>query len=433
MKFHSLFLAPVLIALSVGCGSKKEKPSSHVNIDAAAIVNSPHLSVDEKGERLALAAEQLLSVQGFVFADEVATLALKFDPKNLRAGFIRSMLTPILVQKGIAVRVAPLSQMDPTTLRQYERMIADLNTEKPNSTLKAFLLDGKADLQNEADVQNYIDSVIRSFAIFKQFVKEHKHSELTMMLPDSFYHTMLQRYQSSCVVAQEGTWQYGYSCPDPVHLMEVTFNRADFESLQQMAAGLEIYFTFFNSYDLTGAFRVLTQEIGRGESPSPRAIINNLSRDPRFGKLRQSSAFIKIKEMGFDAITGMRWMLAHQDKLCPLGTHDPRNRPGALVNNGICFDRESIPAFRTGLDKFEAALDGDELPIMVRAHGGEPYQTRLHIAALYETPIQNLLSLMPLTYNECESVVGVADPTIGGLFPDGDANRFILLGQRCGY
>lgn len=425
------FIAVVCLgALSVGCkgltSSFEEEGKTSVN--AAGILAST-ANPDDKAEQLAKAAEQLLTVQGFAYANDVADLALQQDSSNFRAKLIKAVLAPIMVQRGILARVEPLADKDLKLREEYDKFVSDLEMKTPNSTLKTFLLDGRPDISSEADVQNYVDSVVESFATLRQFAKDNKDANITVMTSDAFYQVMLRRFQDSCTVVMTKPYEYEYRCPSPVKMLEVTFSRADFEAIQQMAAGYELYYSLYNSYELTSAIQVALKF--KDEYHAPQSVIEELLKDSKFGTLRAGNAFKRIRQMGVDAVVGMRWVLSNQDTLCPMGKASPRNRIGALVNTGLCLEYTSDVS--VGLKKAAQILAGKEIAVTFEVNDYTyPYSTVVRPGALMDSPIADLRSLTPLKFNKCNLVEEIADGSVGGLFPKADANEVLLRTSYCG-
>ena len=171
MKIRTVICSALLLSLTACTGSKK---SNVTTIDAASIVASTNLTKEQKADKLAKAAEQLLTAQGFSYANDVADLALEVDSANLRAQFVKALLGPIMVQKGIYKRVKPLADLDQSASEQYAQVVAKFDVQVPNSTVKEFMFDGQEDIKNEADIQNYIDAFANSFKVIREFAKANK-------------------------------------------------------------------------------------------------------------------------------------------------------------------------------------------------------------------------------------------------------------------
>lgn len=439
----AFIILPAILGMVACANPKSGSPNSSMEsnqINAGIVANDPKLTPAQKAEKIAKSAEQLLTYQGFAYATEVADLALKQDSKNLRAQLIKALVGPIEAQRGLAVRIKPLAEKTPQTLDQYHKMMGDLEQKTPNSTVKSFLVDGSGDIQSEADIQAYIDSVANSFKAIREFAKKNKSAEITMMTSDAFYNSMLSRHSNSCRVEKTGPYNYSYNCPSNINMLEVTLNRGDMEALQQSAAGMELYFSMLGSYDLTGSIKVAmdNQDKNAGKKVSPEEILNQLLKDSRFGKIREGDVFRKIKGMGVDVIAGIRWVMNNQNTLCPMGVSDPRNRLGALYNHGICIDQASSSQLPAELRKVEDVLNGATVQTVIgnlsaydMVNGYPSIQVEIKPSALLDKPIDDIRSLTPVQFNDCGRLSSVSDATVGGLFPNKDANKALKVSSQC--
>jgi hypothetical protein len=438
MKFNTFICSALLLSLTACTGSKK---SNVATIDAASIVASTTLSKEQKADKLAKAAEQLLTAQGFSYANDVADLALEVDSANLRAQFVKALLGPIMVQKGIYKRVKPLADLDQATSEQYALEVAQFENQVPNSTVKEFLFDGQEDIKNEADIQNYFDAFANSFKVIREFAKSNKNSELKVMTSDAFYQKMLERYATSCEVYQTGHYEYETNCPDVREMLEVSLNRADFEAIQHMAAGMELYLSLMNSYNLTGSIEKAISS--KGQDEESQKVLEDLLKNKDFATIRSGNGFQKVKTMGLDYIAGARWVMQMQNKLCPLGEMNPKNRIGMLLNNGLCTDKSNAVNDSLNLSKVMDVLNGKVIENVEfgREYSWEydavtntwvdtskpGYFTNVKPMAIFDTPIADLRSLAPTAYDKCGQVTAIKDPTFGGVFVKGDYN--VLLSR----
>lgn len=414
-----------------GC-SNSSSNGLNGSINAGAVLKDKSLTPQSKAEKLADASEQLLSAQGFDYANDVADLALEQDATNVKAAFIKAVLAPIMAQRGIAARVAPLAQLDQKSADSYSDALAKLD-EQPDSTLKSFVLDGQPDIKDETDVQAYLDSQAEAFGQIRNFAKTHKTSEIVMLGTDIEIPALIQRHRALCTVSYIGGYQYKLNCPSEVKMLQTTIDRGDLEVIQQYAAGMELYLSLYNSYDLTGAIQVAQDNATKkGQpQPSPKDILDQLLASPKFGTLRAGNGFAKVKALGADAITGLRWIMANQSKLCPMGSENPHNRIGALINTGICIESSKQTQINSTIRKVEAALAGSLVATTIQTEQG-PVQTVLKPSALLDQPIADLRSLKPVSLSSCGKVSSLGDATIGGLFPQADANDFLRQdAQKC--
>ena len=433
-------LAAASVLVIVGCSGKQGPAQSGGEqgaqggketgtVDAANVLNNNSLNTQDRAEQLAKSAEQLVSVQGFAYASDVADLALQLDPNNLRAKLVKAALAPVMAQKGILARIAPLVGRDPALRDEYNRLIGEIQTRAPNSTLKSFLLEGPADISTEADLQKYLDDLADGFGSLRQFAKNSKNETITVRVSDAFFDIMKKRYEDACTVVQTSPNVYQYDCPSVLNMLEVNLNRADFESVQQVAAGYELYVSLWNSYNASGAVQVAINNRRPGMRPTTPQVIDELLLNPVFGTIRPGNGFQKVRDMGVDAVTGYRWITSNQASLCPLRSPQPRNRIGFLFNWGVCLEN-SIEA-AANVQKTEDALAGLPVQVTFRGRAGLQHSTRINPSAWMNTPIANLRVLTPLRINRCGELAEVADRTAGGLFPMRDVNAALLVSNSC--
>lgn len=424
-------LGLIICAQLMGCSREDQKPVLHNSINVAGILGDKSLSPSSQGEQLARAAEQLLTMQGFVYANSTADLALAADPNNVRAKFVKAILAPIMAQQGLYARLEPLASLDPKSRNEFDRGMAQAEVNFPNSTIKSFFYEGSPDIKTEEDVQAYLDSVTEGFAAIRKFARQNKGRTLTIMASDSFGQMLTQRWAEACALNEVSPWNYQFVCPSPVHMFEVSLERGDFEVMQQAAAGYELYFSLMNSYDLTGSIQVALDHRNDPVKASAQDLLAELLRHEKFGSLRASNGLKHIKEMGIDAVAGMRWVLANRDTLCPLGKNDARNRIGALVNRGICVDEQSAIDSSRALIQANRILGGQTVPVSFVSSNGATYSTEILPLAALEAPLANLRSLTPLTWNKCNQVAQVADLTLAGIFPKSDVNYVMKWTETC--
>ncbi len=419
--------AAVIMSLGIltSCVQDKKLTAKLKNqVDINSIMESKSSS-SEKAEQLALAAEQLLTPSGFIYADMVLNDALKLDPSNKRAGLYKSFLASSMATKGILARVKPLADKDPVSKKKLADAIAKLE----EGSYKKFLLDGKPDISSEKDVQAFADSVINGLGKFREFLKANKNLEITLNVND--FMTTGNTYEShyqSCSTYPTGNGNYETNCysNDDVSKNNTpkafSINRADIEAMQHITAGYQIYGSLLNSYSASGVIAV-AKNSANSDKPT-KQIWKELIRDADFGKLR-NDVFAKIPELGTDAILGVRWALSLQKQLCPNGVADETVRPGMLFSKGICFKQPTTDLENT-LDMVELALKGSRLDLEI----GEGRTMQMEPKAILDNPIKDLKDLKPV-FNKCGRVTAIADGTLNGLFPDSDLNDALSENSDC--
>ena len=424
---HMTSSAAIILSLGLLTSCVEEKTSKSMlgkkGVDINSIMESK-ASASVKAEQLALAAEQLLTPSGFIYADMILDQALTLDPNNKRAGLYKSFLAGSMATKGILARVKPLADKDPESKKKLAEMIEKMQ----EGSLKKFLLDGKPEIKDEKDVQAFADSVINGLGKFRQFLKSNKNLEIELNVND--YMTSAGRsysYSSYCNTYPTANGNYETDCytneEESVNTTPSKFslNRADIEGLQHITAGYQIYGSLLNSYSVSGAIGVAKNAANRNKPTSQ--IWKELSRDADFGKLR-NDVFARIPELGTDAIIGVRWALSVQDQLCPSGAEVSNARPGMLFGKGVCF-KQPTTDLEKALDFVELALQGQKVPVRLGM-----IDTEVVPKAILSNPVKDLKALKPV-FNDCGKVAAVSDDTLNGLFPHGDLNDALSASANC--
>ena len=425
MKKMSYALIGLLCVISAGCSSdSSKKPVKTAEVNTESIIDDKSVSPKQKAERLALASEQLVSPLSFMYANDVASQALQLDAKNQKAQFVKALVAPMMALKGVMARIQPIATRTPEGKANYDRAIQKLQ-DAPKHALRDFLLEGPADIKNETDAQNLIDSVRSAFTKQRQFFKSAKNSEMTLNLPEMFVIDELDREDKCYWTANpNGTYeQYCIEAAPPV--LQYKLNRADFEALQQIVAGTEIYFVLMNSYSLAGALDV--NDKFKDSNGVSKEVREALLANKEFATLRGKS-LASILEMGLDAVAGVRYARNIQDQLCKSGNSRDQNRPGFLFRS-ICIEENTS---RTPLDQILASIElvfkGGLYDTAFATPKGGVYETQVRAASFFEGGVRDVRDL-GLTFDECNRVVSASDSTLGGVFVKKDANAVLSLNR----
>jgi hypothetical protein len=416
MKYLGLITAVLFV--NAGCIKKltADDEGFRYSFSVEAIENAK-LSPPEAAEEIAKGAEQLLYAKGFEQADRVATDALKLDPANLRAGFIKALLEPLLLLKGIVARLQPLAERSPKLKKDWDKEVAALRS-KPDYMLNSYYLDGTPEIATEKELQNYLDKLIVALEHFRLFVRDHRNSEITMKSSPVFIPDANSRYAYSCKITETENKSYELICPPSSARHQVTLNRADFETIQIGIGFYELYLALPNSYDLTGTVDSIK---GMNEvlPKDYQKIADDLMARAEFGSLRIPNTMSKARGWGLDIVNSLLWANENIELTCNKGHADPQNRPGYFINKGICV----VDAFKPYLDKVEKAVKSNqEVPFdFYPGDEGNMVTVDMNVFALFERPMDSLKLLGPLKFNSCGKLVDLRDPTIGGTFPKGDA------------
>ncbi len=398
--------------------------SSIIKLNAQEVKNNPSLSSKQKAEELARIGEQLFTPTGFMYAQTLFNQALQLDPHNLLAQFYKNLNGINMTLRGMMVRIKPMI-VTPKDRANYKNVLAHV----PNSALKTFLFDGTPNIRDSKDVQAYADNLYAALERLREFLSAHKNSHLTLDLNDWTLWTGIHRAKEKCIASKVGdTGSYSLTNCDYTHALQVNLNRADFEGMQQIVAGEEIYFAALNSYNLTGSIR--TSRKFQNQNVSDAVIYRELSKYPEFATLRTPIYLRHIEKLGVDAIAAIRWAKSLQNKLCSTGTPNPNNRPGYLFDSGFCIGEKTADGRSVNgiLKTAELILAGVPYSVLVN----NVYPTVITPTKYLNNPIVDLKKLDPV-FNSCGLIQRVSDVTLGGIFPDHDANKVLSITSKCQY
>ncbi len=409
----------VALALSTTACSvnlaEKEVPSP--KIDLASIEKDMALGSKEKAEILAASAERLLTPASFMYAAEVAKMALTHDPQNTKARFINAALGPVMELKGVVTRIEPLVKTRPENAGEYYQFKASLQKYNADRSVTEFLLKGAADITTEREAQELIARVILKVDEFRRTMKDLKNEELTLTISEaSIKKEMLDEAQHRCWSrTAPGVYEKAAEC-DLSAAYERKLNRADFEGLQQLAAGYQVYMTVLNAWDLTGLYSKNLSGV------SSERYFEILALDSRFGKLRETNGMNLIPEAAQDAVIGVRYAQKMQAELCPNGYETPSNRPGSFLENGFCVENNDVVEKTLAIVE-EMAKGG--FVNFTREETQLPIDVKANAFKFFETPVRDLRDLQPTSKNACGQVTSIQDGTVGGVFANGEMNLLL--------
>ena len=427
---QKLVLASALagtMLVSACAPSSKNTPGveSESSVNVAALRADSSLTSEQKAERMAEAAERLLTPTSFMYSHDVAELALSFDPTNRKARLLKAFLAPTMELQGLYGRIEPLMKTQPDQYVEYAKGVAQLRRMNPESSLTRFILDGPADIATEREFQEVVARFTNKLNEFRLVLKELKSGpEISLYINDeAFKKASLEEAIKECWINQPQPMVFDFSKCKLSKIYERRMNRADLEAVQQMVGGYQVYFTLINGYDLSGVYSKSDRMGHDGE-----ANLELLLEDRNFATLRSEHGFGVIPELASDALLGVKYAISMQAKLCKEGRPSKKNRPGYLMNEGFCIRLDN--EMNDTLSKVEQMLQGP-LDIVLNA-GGNSVTSRIHPTAFLAQPIQDARSLMPYTKNACGHVTSIADASLGGLFPNKDVNTLLALGaQSC--
>jgi hypothetical protein len=141
---------------------------------------------------------------------------------------------------------------------------------------------------------------------------------------------------------------------------------------------------------------------------------------PMLGKLRADNSMRLVRELGADFSAASKWALERQYSLCPYGQDSKKiQRKGFLFNKGLCV--ESTDESTEALEQLDRALAGTITHNYISEDTGEQKSVVISPFAIFDNPVSDLRDLAPTSVDACDKATAFADPTLGGLLPNGDA------------
>lgn len=407
-------LVVLTIATQIACQSKNES-----KLELGKTSKIVEANANMSSEELADAAEQLLTPTQFMHADKILDLALEKDPNNLKAQFYKSFLKSYMNNKGILTRIKPLVKQY-GNIKEYEKSISEM----PNVHLKKFLTAGQEDIASVKDIQNWISDYQLALNDFRKFLIVNQNATLTLELNAQALEASLKDPNSySCETLSAGSDNYRFKC-DMTEVGHRTLSTPDFIAIRQMTAGMILYLNFFTSYSFEGLEILKSVEIKPGTSSQEieKLITEKM---PEFGKIRKNHLLKEVVPMGSDFVNAGRWVVQYQNQVCPAGVSKPQQRKGTLFHEGLCVSNAD-EALRS-LALMEQVLT----QTMKVDFGTQGEKVEVDYMALFKNPVENLLSLTPVTYDSCGKAQSLKDPSFGGMFPNKDAEKLLIEASHC--
>lgn len=427
MKVSSTLAVLLVLGTFASCNQEVQKaPSDGKRISISSITSDSSLSPKDKAEKLALAGEQLVTLTGFMYAGDILDQALVLDPQNKRAQFYKALLSAPLRLEGILTRIRPMVKSNPESQKSYDEVVASI----PEGGLKKFLFNGKENIRSEKDVQGFLDEIYGGQDKLRSFLKSNKNIKLTLNLNDvGLVQQSFKEALETCAVEQVGNDEFDIRKCDLSKAMQLELNRADMESLQHITAGMQIYTLMYNSYDLSGTIKV-SKNLKDSEA-STSEVWSELTKNSAFGKVRNPQFLKAVPSLGLDVISGVRWAISMQDKLCPNGEYERGVRKGFLFSKGLCIsdNADNGEPVENVLKVLDVLLAGQSKMFKFASAKGT-IEADVKPAAFFNNPIKDLKSLKP-EFNDCGQIVKVADSSFGGILPNREGNRILEANDNC--
>jgi hypothetical protein len=411
------FLIQGIIAISMAACTLNERTATRERRDAEKskiIVNNRMTAIE-----LADAGEQLVTPYSFMLADKTFSMALEKDPTQQKALFYKEFLKQFMVFKGIMARLKPLL-VKGQSLDAYNTSIRNL----PNTPIKAFLLNGQPDIHDEPSAQDFIAEYVLAINSFREFLIKNPELNFVINLNPYLYEEKIQEeWGKSCKVIKTSEQSFQVEC-NASEVATKKVNSADLLVLRQIAAAQILSFSFYAAYSLEGVTEI--KKIANFEELPYSEQVRIIKSHPQLGTLRNAQIMHLWVDIAQDFGAGLKRAQEIQNELCPNGFIQ---RPGFLFTNGLCLpnDEKSVNERGQILAVIGQALQGT-IPLDGLKADGSEYHTIMDPLAIAKKPIADLKTLIPDQERKCDQTIALPDPTLGGVFPRGDASDFINNG-----
>ncbi len=412
LKIYSALI--VLAALTTACSNDSGSSNPNKVVITAAD--------QDDSNTLANAGEALVSPFTFMLADPVFDKALAKDPGNKKALFYKSFLKRFMLLRGVHTRVRPLVR-NYGNIGSYETGMRRF----PSSPFKDFAADGQENISSAIELQNLLVSYRDSLLDFYKFIKENQDLEMEIYLNPYVWMQEIQREAANnCFMVSYDP--YTVEC-DYTNAAVKKVSAPDMLALKQLVAGEVAYFTLWTSYSVEGMEK-LKEADPKGQLP-PETALGIVEANSRWGKLRNDNTLKILTELGSDYSAAVKYVAQNQNRLCPPMPYGKAHRPGTLFPRGFCVTGG------TNLDQQLALLDSALTgPITVQSldKTGKVQSVRVDYFAISRNAPAHVRSFLPQTWEQCPGGQGwiaktLADNTLGGIYPDGNAPLFTSMGS----
>ncbi len=401
---------------------KIQKLTLTTGIATVLLLVAPNSFAITKSESLALAGEKIAYGPNFMQAAELIDKALQLDPSNLRARVYKAALAPQMSFRGILSRIKPLvNQLTAEDMRQYQTFVASL----PTGAYRSFLLDGPEDIKTERDVQDFFQVISIEQRKVRQLFKEMNEKSIVLYAntpnPKVSDTAIIRDCQFQTDLSPE---KWVYNC-DHFSKSQFPFEYADWEASRFWLAVAQVQTTLPRAYDLTGLVALRKQFKG-AKAISDRQAIHAIRNEAQLGRLVDIHALKEILELGTEGIYALKEAAANQNTICPARSGLRAGTQKTPLTDGFCLSEKAqkiIPVAELGLrGPVKIALE------VMKHHPqlqDNIYKTSIDLAKFVAAPPNDLKHILPDKFDACGNSTNLQDPSLGGLFPEGDGINLI--------
>ena len=345
-------------------------------------------------------------------ADELFDKAIAQDPKNSKAVFYSAFIKILVAMTGYSTRVEPLlSRRDLDHLKETRDEMARIDSPDFNKWYNQPRT-GAANFKNMHEVQRFARTEL--LPVIQNSVTALKaiDSRALPKLRFSFrkFRNPVDRQSAfekgRCLVRADSGWEcQSNGGTDSV----VELDAMDLKTVTHGLMAVADYLRINTAYSLDG-WELARHAIHKGMTDAQT--ITALKAVPMLLVLERDEQLETLKDSAFET-------LKHAEELGSLSTDLCQNRDRSRSNvlfRSICLQSEFLENVKTGLRLLEGPGEFE----LGRDEHDRPIRIAINIPAVIRKPPGDLKSLLADKFDGEGRAVGYPDPTLAGLFPNGD-------------
>lgn len=379
----------------------------------------------ESADEYVRLGEMLMLPESFESADQMLTKALAQDPENAKANLYKAFTEPMLAAKGYLGRLQGLasSDKDREAVERLRRNVESLKIPGLQKFVEE-LDPGERPFESYYDLQRFarerLLNAINLSLHYLKHVNARKPIEVKLMPWNSL--DVQNRAPLSISEGACSKTASGFVCSSASEKEVQTYHvdRHDVELLKTALRAMADQIRLSTAYSLKDAEVAFGRLRSLGEARREQGL-SGLTQQEVVETIRSANALFtleadnqlhKIAKSETQALRDGLELANLKSSLCD---GSERTAANSLIRP-ICLEANMIVSMNLGLDLLsgpkEISLGSDE--------GGDQVRVVMDINAVLKNPPKDLKDLLPRFFDSKGNPIHYPDPTLGGLFPDGD-------------
>ncbi len=423
----SLTLLLAATALSA-CGKSQIETITSKDAEKLMLQGKTH----EAAGKYARIGELLLLPEGVQYADEMFDQALQADPSNGKANLYGALTKVMMVYRGFIPRFEPIAT--PSQLGDLERMRSEIAELKlPELTQFATQLpSGKRPFSSYYDLQRAVRTEVLPALEVALARLESISPTAPVMLSINLSRLGYTHYTysqeswcnrgSSSYNSSTGQWDwvcnetttYITAMPGSSGPTDFAVDARDIEVLKSAVKGMIDVVkvaTAYSAKDLELLAKALNTFQRSDIQLTPAHLVELIKDYSELGRLMSDNRLADVAQSAADVTEHLLGMYTMRAELCGNSARRDANR----LFRDICFSSEDMSQIQ-GI----ASLMAGPTKVTIGSGGESPVRILVDAPSFLKHPPADLKALLPTSFSETGAPNRLPDPTMGGLFPNGD-------------